>query len=200
MNCALRCLAVFACAAALGAQTPPPAPAAPPAQGLEADWDIAPVLQQIGEHAARLLPVLDRIDVPAWVAKGASETYAAQLQSCKEQTRAIAGATHVLTRNPDVLSGSLELYFRIEALEIMLGSLQEGMRKYQSPLAAQELEAMVAQNGASRGRFERYIVNLAQVRERDYQVMDREAQRCRGTLATPVRSSQNAKSSPGKKK
>ena len=195
MHSALRCLAVLACAAAPGAQTQPaaPAPGTPPPQGLEAEWDIAPVLQQIGAHASRLLPLLDRIDAPSWVAKGASDTYAAQLQYSKDQTKAIAAAARALARKPDNLSASLDLFFRIQGLETMLGSLVEGTRKYQSPAAAQELAALVAENGANRQRFERYIVNLAQERERDYQVMDQEAQRCRGALAAPAKGSERRK-------
>ena len=64
----------------------------------------------------------------------------------------------------------------------MLNSLEAGLRKYQTVADAQALAALNAENGANRDRLQRYIVNLAAQREQDYQVMDREAQRCRGVL------------------
>jgi len=140
------------------------------------------VLKEIGSHATRLAPTLDRINVNAWIEKGASDTYAAQLQSAKEQVDAVARGAAVLANNPQQLSAALELFFRIEGIESMLGSLEEGMRKYQKPSDAQALVALEAENGANRDRLQHYIVNLAAQREHDYQVMDREAQRCRGVL------------------
>jgi hypothetical protein len=175
---ALRGLVWFAGAAALMAQ----APARQPNAGLEADWDIAAVIKEIGSHAARLGPTLDRINVQNWIERGASETYAAQLQSAKEQTNAVARGAAVLANNPEQLSAALELFFRVEGIESMLGSLEEGMRRYQKPSDAQMLVALEAENGANRNRLQRYIVNLAVQREQEFQVMDREAQRCRGTL------------------
>jgi hypothetical protein len=180
---ALRGLSVFACAAALFAQAPASQPAT---AGLEPDWDIAPVLQEMGDHAARLLPVLDRIDVKAWIAKGASETYADQLQSSKDQSKALAGGARALSHNPEKLSTSLELFFRIEGLETMLASLEDGIRKYQDPQLARQLAAVNAENGANRERFRGYIINLAAQRENQFEVMDREAQSCRNNLSPTV--------------
>src|SRR5215471_10228094 len=91
-------------AQALG--TPKPA-------GLENDWDIATVLQEISAHAARLLPALDRINAQSWIEKGASETYAAQLQSSKDQAKALADGAKLLAKNPERLSPALELFFRM---------------------------------------------------------------------------------------
>jgi elongation factor P--beta-lysine ligase len=182
-----------ACAAAIlsvlvALAQPPQAALQPPpsaAPGLEAAWDIAPVLQEIGEHAGRLLPALDRIDARAWVEQGASETYAEQLQLCKEQAKTLAAAARDLARNPEQLASSIDLFIRLESLDVMLLSLQEGIRKYQAPADAQALAALEAQDSASRERFERYIVNLANAREQELKVMDREAQRCRGLVTAP---------------
>jgi hypothetical protein len=171
---ALRGLILLACAAALYAQQQP--------AGLEPDWDISVILQAMSAHAGRLLPVLDRLDVKAWVEKGAPATYAAQLQSSKDQAKAFADGARDLARNPEKLSASLELFFRIQGIETMLGSLEEGTRKYQDPALAETLASLEAENGVNRDRFQKYIVNLAAEREQQFQVMDREAQRCRGIL------------------
>jgi hypothetical protein len=156
-----------------------------PVAGLEPAWDIAVVLQEIGAHAGRLLPVLDQLDATAWVAKGASDTYAQQLESSRQQTSALANEAIGLSRNPEKLSGALQLFFRMQALETMLNSLEDGARKYQGPQVAQSLSAMFAEGGANRERLRIYIVNLAAEREHQFEVMDREAQRCRATLMAP---------------
>jgi hypothetical protein len=189
MNRVLRGFLFFISAAALFAQAPSTAPH--PA-GLETDWDIRPVLMEISAHAGRLLPALEKIDARAWVAKGASDTYVAQLQSSKDQARALAAEAKALAANPERLSASLEVYFRVQGLESMLDSLEEGIRKYQSPADASALASLSAENGLNRDRLQKYIVNLAAEREQDLAVMDREAQRCRGimTQTTP----------PGRKK
>ncbi len=182
----------FAFAAVLYAQdSAAPAPQAP--AGLETPWSIAPVIQELGAHAGRLLTALDGIDTNAWVAKGASETYGDQLQSCKVQAKALADGAHALGRNPEQLAASIELFFRIQALESMLGSLEEGIRKYQKPADAQALASLVAEAGANRDRFQKYIVDLATDREHQLQITDREAQRCRALLTAPATSSKTGK-------
>ena len=181
-------------AALLCAQAPAPNPQT---SGLQPDWDMGAILQEIGAHATRLLPALDRIDAKAWVEKGASETYAAQLQSSKDQARALADGARALARNPEKLSACLELYFRIQGLDQMIGSLVEGARKYQDAATADKLASLSAENGTNRGRLQTYIVNLATEREQACAVMDREAQRCRGILATQ---SPPAQSNRGRKK
>jgi hypothetical protein len=175
-------LTLLLCASAALVQAQSPAPAA----GLEPAWDIAVVLNEVGDNASRLLPSLNRMDPKSWVAKGASETYVEQWQSSRDQVRALADGAKALAKNPERLSTSLELFFRIESLDRMLGSVEEGARKYQGAAVAQEVETLYAQGGANRERFRRYIVSLAAERERQFEVMDKEAQRCRAGLTAPA--------------
>jgi hypothetical protein len=166
------------------------APAQQPA-GLETSWEIAPVIDGIATHAERLLTALERVDARAWINKGASETYLQQLQSSQEQAKALAAGAKALARNPEHVSAGLVVLFRVQSLETMLLSLEEGLRKYQSPAEAQALAALVAEDGANRDRLQAYLVNLAAEQEHQFKVMDQEAQRCRA-ISLPA--------SPGKKK
>jgi len=176
------------CTAALFAQGPveqQTAPQSPSAAGLETTWDIAPVLVAVSEHSTKVLANLEGLDANVWLNKGASPTYAEQLQSCKQQVKAIADTSKTLARNPEQLAASLELLLRMQATDNMLNSLEEVIRKYQDPARSQELETLVAAGGANRDRFQQYLVSLAADREHALQVMDKEAQRCRGLLAMP---------------
>ena len=185
MKRAARGLIIFACAGTFSALTQSPATSQQTA-GLESDWDIAAVLQKIGAHAERVLPLLEQADVSAWQSHGAPAAYAAQLQSSKEQARALADEAKTVAANPEVLSGELRVLFREQGLETTIGSVAEAMRKYQSGQAAQELIAASAEAGEDRDRLQRYVVNLAAERENEYQVMDKEAQRCRGIMLAPT--------------
>jgi hypothetical protein len=186
MNRAVRGLMVLVCAGAFSAQTQSPAsPQQQQSAGLESDWEIAAVLQQISAHANRILPLLDRVDTREWASKGAPEAYAAQLQSSKDQARALVDGAKALAASPEALSDELQVLFREQGLEMLLTSVAEGVRKYQSPATAQELVAMAAESGADRDRLEHYVVNLAAEREKEYQVMDKEAQRCRALVLAP---------------
>jgi hypothetical protein len=171
--------------------------AAPPAGGggLQPDWDVGVILGEISAHATRLLPTLDKVDAKGWVAKGASETYVTQLQSSKDQARAIANDAKALARNPEKLSACLQLLFRIQGLDQIVESLAGAIRKYQSPQFAEDLVSQAAENGVNRDRFQTYIVSLATEREQECAVMDKEAQRCRSVVAT-----QPPPGSTGKKK
>ena len=174
---------------------PPPAQPSP-AAGLENPWEIAPVLQEISAHAGRILAELDRSDPKQWIEKGASETYAEQLQTSKVQAKALQDGALALSRNPEQLAAALVVFFRIQSLDTILASVQEALRKYQSTAEAQSLAGLEAESGANRDRLQRYVVNLASDRERQLKITDQEAQRCRAALtALPT-----AASKPGKKK
>jgi hypothetical protein len=191
MNRALRGLLFFVVAGLFSAR--PQTPATQQPAGLESDWDIAAVLQKIGAHAARVLPLLDRADAGAWKAKGAPAAYAAQLKSSKDQAHALVDDVKALSANPEALSGALQVLFREQGLETTLGSVVEAMRKYQSAEAAQQLTAVGAEAGADRDRLQRYVVNLAAEREKEYQVMDQEAQRCRSIVLGPATAAKKKK-------
>jgi hypothetical protein len=161
--------------------------------GLESDWDMAAVLQEMSAYATRLLPALNRADARSWIVKGAPETYAAQLQFCKDQAHALADSAKALADNPEKLSAALVVLFREQGLETMLSSVAEAVRKYQSAKTAQELVALTAEGGASRDRLQQYVVNLAAERDKEYQVMDREAQRCRAIVLAPAATAKKKK-------
>ena len=146
---------------------------------------MAVVLEQIGKDTGHLLPALDQVNAASWVQNGASDTYVAQLQSSKDQARAIVSDAAALARNPEKLSAGLQFLFRFQGLEIMLLSIEDAARKYQTPQVAQSLAAAFAETGANRERFRNYLVNLASDREHQFEVMDQEAQRCRTLLMAP---------------
>ena len=178
-----------ACAALACAQTTAPASPKPQPVGLETDWDIAPAIQKLSAYVAQVEATLAKIDARAWIEQGAPDTYAEQVDSTRAQAHYLADSAKVLAANPQRLSAGLDFYFRLGTVETMLVSVQEGLRKYQSPSDAQALAGLAAQGSADRYRFQQYLVSLAAEREQELGVMDKEAQRCRAlvTGAPPPR-------------
>ena len=174
-----RTLAVLMGMAALAL---PASPQQPPANA-DTDWDIAVVLGEIGAHHGRLREALGKIDVKSWIAKGAPETYAEQLESAKQQAAAVETGCQALVPNPERLAAGLELYFRIQGIDAILAAVEDGMRKYQSPAGADALASQQAMDGQNGDRFRRYLVALVGQQEKEMEIMDREAQRCRAAVA-----------------
>jgi hypothetical protein len=151
--------------------------------GMQNEWDIHKALTAIAQHADRLSPFVDQIQPENWLAAGAPQAYVAQAKTCRNEVRGVAAAARDLSRNPEKLTGALELLFRIRTLESMLGSLGEGLRKYQNPPMADLLNAAVSENAANREHLQQYVLELATEKEQEFRVADEEAQRCRQSIS-----------------
>ncbi len=157
--------------------------------GITADWDIDKTLQAISAHVTQLQPILEQIRPKEWIANGAPDTYIAQWQSSVSQAKSLAASAQTLARHPERLPDSLEVLFRIQSLDSSVNSLKEGLRKYQNPALADLLDGVAAENTVNRDKLQRYVVDLATQKEQQFQVADREAQRCRESLSKETPSS-----------
>ena len=184
--CVSICLWALCAALALAQpKAPQPNQERPQPVGLETDWDIATTIQKLSAHAADIETALAKIDARAWVEQGAPETYAEQVESTRQQAKYLSASAKALAASPQRLSAGLDFFFRLGTVETMLVSVQEGLRKYQSPADAQGLAMLAAQGGADRDRLQQYLVGLAAEREQELGVMDKEAQRCRAQITAP---------------
>jgi len=137
----------------------------------------------ISEHATRLEPMLQQVRAGEWVAKGAPETYVEQLTSVLRQFEGIRNSMAALAQHPDRMADCIKALFAIETSHQTLGSLLGGLRKYQNPALADLIESVAAEDRVDIERIQQYVLDLAKDKEAQFEVMDREAQRCRGTLS-----------------
>jgi hypothetical protein len=121
-------------------------------------------------------------DVAA-IFKGAPDAYLAQWNSTREQFRAIGSDMSALAQHPDHLTESMKALFRVQATHQMLASLMGGARKYQNPALADLIESVAAEANSDIDRFEKHLLELADEKEQQFTVADREAQRCRAILS-----------------
>jgi hypothetical protein len=181
-------LLMLSAGASLAQQTAAPA-------GTSPEWDVKANMTSLAEDVRRLEPVLVQVQPSGWVEKGAPGTYIKQLQSSKASLQQLIAATDALAQNPDRLTSAIDALFRLERMELLLGSLKEGARKYQSPEIADQLTVLIAQNSIHRDRLRQHISDLAAAREQEIRLMDQEAQRCRSMLS---RQAPEVKTEPGK--
>ncbi|MBZ5610311.1 MAG: hypothetical protein LAP38_18770 [Acidobacteriia bacterium] len=167
------CLLLFAAMAT--AQTAQPA-------GVSSEWDVRKLLEGLDLLAQHLKPIIDQVKPEAWVAKGAPDAYVAQWKSAQAELRYLLSSSTALSKDPERLTLALDTYLRMQAMESTLGSLVEGIRKYQNPALADLAQSVVAENSNNRDRLSQYLTDLAAQKEQEFKVADREAQRCRGLL------------------
>ncbi|MGI8988204.1 MAG: hypothetical protein ACR2I2_01315 [Bryobacteraceae bacterium] len=151
--------------------------------GISAAWDIDKTLQAISAHVTQLQPILEQIRPKEWIAKGAPDTYIAQWQSSVSQAKSLAASAQTFAQHPEKLPDSLQILFRIQSLDSSVNSLKEGLRKYQNPALADLLDGVAAENTGNRDKLQQYVLDLAMQKEQQFQVADREAQRCRESLS-----------------
>jgi len=151
-------------------------------KGVASEWDIRKLLDALSQQAEHLKPIIDQVQPDDWQSKGASATYVAQWGTVQAQLKYLLASTDAFSRQPERLPLGLDAYFRMQAVESELGSLTEGVRKYQNPALASIMQTVVAENSANRDRLRQYLQDLALQKEQEFEVADREAQRCRAAL------------------
>lgn len=149
--------------------------------GLPPEWEVRKNLNALVEQVRKLKPILQGVKPEEW--KGAPETYTKQWKSIMSELDYLIRSSGELSRQPDSLSLSLETLFRMQSMESMVGSLEEGIRTYQNPALADLLRGAVTNNAIHRETLREYIVQLAAAKEHELKIMDEEAQRCRAQLS-----------------
>jgi len=164
-----------------------------PPPSVSAEWDISPTLDSLSAQARRLKPILDQLTPQEWVSKGAPDTYVLQWKRAQEELGYLVDSAKLVEKQPERLTLALDTYFRLQSLEARLNSLVDGVRNYQNPAVGDLLMGVLAENSANRDKLRQYITDLAATKEQEFQIVDKEAQRCRGVLTQQT-------SKPGTKK
>jgi hypothetical protein len=150
--------------------------------GVSSEWDVRKLLDSLDLQAQHLKPIIDQVKPETWTSRGASGTYVAQWKAAQTELHNLLASSDALSRDPEKLTLALDTYLRMQAMESTLGSLIEGIRKYQNPALADLTQSVVTENSNNRDRLRQYLRDLAAQKEQEFQVADREAQRCRGML------------------
>ena len=151
--------------------------------GVPTEWDLRKTLESLDVQTRQLQPILEQVKPQEWVERGAPQAYVAQWKTAQDQVQYLLGSSQNFAKQPDRLTLALDTYFRLEAMNTTLASLNEGIRRYQNPAVADLLQSVADKNSANRQHLRQYIVELAGTREQEFKVMEQEAQRCRTSLS-----------------
>jgi len=164
--------------------TGPQAPAQSAAQptGSQADWDLRPRIEKLGRKIDRLKPVLDQIHPETWTAESGGAAYAKQARGCAQGLSDSRNAVARWAAQPDRLSLMLETLLRLDSLHAQAASLSEGVRRYQNPAIADLLDAELLSFDPELGWLRTQALELAEQREKELDVAQKEAQRCRSQI------------------
>jgi hypothetical protein len=180
----VSCLSVATLSLALGqtadSGSAPAQPAVP--QGVVSEWDARKMIEALGAQAQHLKPIIDQVQPADWQSQGASGTYIAQWNTAQAQLKYLLVSADAFSKQPERLPLGLDAYFRMQAVDTALGSLVEGVRKYQNPALASIMQSVIAENSTNRDRLRQYLQDLANQKEQEFEVADREAQRCRAAM------------------
>jgi hypothetical protein len=155
-------------------------------QGVGADWDIVAIVQALSQNAARLVPLVEQLTPNDWLAKGAPDAYVAQWQTARKELASLSTSTKALEKDPEKLTAALDTYFRFQLIDGQLKSLANGVRQYQNPAVADLLVSALSENSVNRDHLQQHITDLAEQKEKEFQVVDKEAQRCRAQVIRQV--------------
>ena len=173
---ALIPLLFFFQAPAAAAQTPPSA---------AADWDQRPRIAKLGKDVALLKPIFDQIQPGSWTVDGGSEAYRKQHKACVDGLSNVRNALARWSAQPDRLSLMLETLVRIESLDQQAISLSQGVRRYQNPAIADLLDSILGSLSGGLEWLRAQSLEMAQQREKELDVAQKEAQRCRTQILQP---------------
>ena len=95
-------------------------------------------------------------------------------------------AANNLEKQPEKLTLALEALFRLQSVEAGIYSLVDGVRKYQNPAVGDLLIGVMLENSDNRDRLRDYVTDLAEQKELEFTIADREAQRCRADVTRPA--------------
>jgi hypothetical protein len=154
-----------------------------PNAGVSPEWDIRKDMTSLAAQVRQLQPMVDKIKPETWISQGAPSAYVKQMASLQSGMQYLLGSAEKLAKEPERLTAALDAYFRMQYVEVLIGSLREGVRKYQSPDLAESLNGLVTESSNNKEKLRTHILDLAALREQELSVMDQEAQRCRGMLS-----------------
>ncbi len=169
----------------------------PPAQsGVESEWDLQKLLAALSAGTRRMKPIMDQCNPQTWRDTEAARSYSPQWKGAQNELQYLTLTAEKLARDPERLPVALETFFRLQSLETSVSSLIEGIRKYQNPAVADLLQGALVENQNNHERLKQYLTELAQTKEDEFKVMDKEAQRCRGVMSKQPPSAVKPRSKP----
>jgi len=154
--------------------------------------DAAAAATRILQRSEHLKPMLEEVHPSDWVAKGAPDAYVSQWRSLTEQNQAVATEMSAIAQSANAQPGDqdssleplLKALFRVHRFDGDLDALLKAVRRYQNPALADLIESVAVGDQAAVEKLQEYAIDRAAEKDRRFDLVDKEAQRCRAALAS----------------
>lgn len=148
--------------------------------GVAPVWDAKTMLKELVEQTGRFDPLLEQVSTAGW--GESAEVYSDQLQALKNEIGYLQRTASELAARPGQMSKTMEAYLRMQAVESMMDSVIDGVRRHQNPAVADLLQGVRDEVGPYRQAMQDYLVQLIEMKEAELKIANQEAQRCRAEL------------------
>ncbi len=166
--------------------------------GIEPEWQVQKDLSEMSGRFERIQALLDKTNPQYWVRLGAPAAYVEQDNRIRKELGDLSLTAQRLFDHPEKLTLALDTFFRLESMDALLRSYAIPVRRYQGSAFGDSFTAAVNDTAQDREKLRRYIVDLAADQEREYKLVDEEAQRCRALLMRQPKEKPAATPSPKK--
>jgi hypothetical protein len=145
--------------------------------------DVTAIAGQISRRSGHLRPMFQQVHAADWVANGAPQAYLTQWNSLTAQNDAIQTDMAAVAQHPEAMQDVMKALFRIHRFDSDLDGLLGSVRRYQNPALADLIESVASDDQRGIEKLQQYVLDLADEKERQLEIEDKEAQRCRAALA-----------------
>ncbi len=148
-------------------------------------WEVVELAENLSKRVGEVEQVLAGVDPSKW--EGAGAAYDGQLDQLSQDLKYLRGSSEEMARRPEKLSTVIDTFLWLDRLSSMMGSMTQGVRRYQSPALADLLESARGNYAGDGERLKLYMRQLAVSSEEAMEIANQEAQRCRSELMSKPR-------------
>jgi len=154
--------------------------------GVAPEWDVRVQAEKLSKDVGSLRTMVEQLEPDRWLAAGAPETLAARRRTALAEFNAVQQAGQALAEQPERFAPALELLHHLDSALIETHWLIHAVRKYQNPAMADVIESALEPYEKARTGLKGHVLDLSAVREKEMEVAEKEAQRCREMLSRPT--------------
>jgi len=151
-------------------------------EGLTPRWEIEAAAVELAENVETIQKILEQVRPKEWIQDGAPDVYLSQYDEVLKDVDYLGRSANALERFPARLSVVVDTFLWLDRSHSMVGSLGEGVRKYQNSAIADLLDSARSRNDGVMDKLKDYMRQLAVHTEAEWNVANDEAQRCRAEL------------------
>ena len=146
-------------------------------------WEVRDAATALEKHLQVVSGLLEQYHPEQWVANGAPAIYVEQVKQAREFNTYLGQQAQALASDPEKLSVVLDVIFRLDHVNSLLESVTQGLRLHQNPGIADLMSAAISRNSTTRDQLKQYAYQLTVDREKEWEIANREAQRCRAAIS-----------------